>query len=504
VTRRRSLRVELVVTLAIVLTMAAVSLVLATELLAGRRHLEQQRTRIEEHARGLAVIVAPRLSEARGGAAHAAGIEPVLRGSLGTLGITTLEILRARPSAPPEVLVTIGLPVVATPERAVAPAGRRTFEGPEGELVVEEPVRTFAAGSGPTVGFVLRVHAQPLPWTRAGDFSDIAVIALGIGGISLLLGIALVDAQVVKPLRSLHHAVERVGAGDLRAQVPADGPAELRRLADAFNRMTASLAQGREQNEAQRRELARSEQLATVGRIAAGTAHEIGNPLAAILGYVDLLLDPRNDPPLPESQRVLLERAQVQLQRIQGTIGQLVDYSRRQPAATRAVRVGEAVPRLLSLLRHDARCRDVEFAVTDEAAQVAASADPLCLDQIVQNLVVNAARAARTAAHPRVHVDVTADDEAVVLTVRDNGPGIEPEVRARLFEPFFTTAEAGEGTGLGLATSLALAEEMGATLVEFAPTAPLVAGEPVGAGFRLRLPRAPAPPRPNVPDDSSV
>jgi two-component system NtrC family sensor kinase len=238
----------------------------------------------------------------------------------------------------------------------------------------------------------------------------------------------------------------------------------------------------------------------------------VGNPLAAILGYVELLLDPRSEPALDPEPRALLERCRTQLERIQGIVGQLLDYSRPAQGQSRDVALHDAAQRLLSLLRHDPRCRGVTLRLEGDTS-VRALADPAHLDQVLQNLLVNACRAATQAdGEPLVVLRVTSErdgaerdgavrDEAV-LEVQDSGAGVAAELRPRLFEPFVTTARAGEGTGLGLAICRGLVEGMHGRLECLPPRAraPLRAGGSPGAVFRVSLPRADASPRSPEPE----
>jgi two-component system, NtrC family, sensor kinase len=144
--------------------------------------------------------------------------------------------------------------------------------------------------------------------------------------------------------------------------------------------------------EAQRGELARAEQLASLGRIAAGTAHEVGNPLATILGYVEMLLDPRHQPALDPSSREMLTRVREQILRIQKLVAQLLEYSHPARSASGPVAVTELCERMVALLRHDPRCAEVELRVQGEPGTIA-SADASLLEQVLQNLVLNGARA---------------------------------------------------------------------------------------------------------------
>jgi len=486
---RRSLRVELIATLAVLLMMAAVSLSLATELLGRERHIEQERARLTDHSRGLAIVVAPLV----GGSAqprNGAAVEQVLRASVGTLGIVGIEIHRAGERR--HVLTTLGLPPTLPPPSVTEGKVRRSFETDDNFFVVDEPIRSFgrAAARDP---LVLRVSTRPTPWTRVGDWKQIAIIAVGTGGVLLLLGGVLVEVQVLRPMREIRNAAKQVETGNLSVAVPEDGPIEVQQLAEAFNTMTASLRGQLDENAAQRDRLVRAEQLATVGRVAAGMAHELGNPLAAILGYVELLLDPRSEPALSAEQGQLLQRSRVQLERIQDTLGQLLEYSRPTKHAAGPVALVESLRHLMTMTKHDPRCQAVEITVVGDEALVA-TADATLLDQVVQNLVINASRAAAAPggeADPTTELWVGVLDEHsdhVAIEVRDNGPGVPTENEARLFEPFFSTAPAGDGTGLGLAISLGLVESMGGTLtfegaVEPEHTRP-------GARFRILLPKA--------------
>ena len=488
--KRRSLRVELIAVLAVLLTMAVASLSLTAELVGARRYQAQQLRQLEEHTRGLAALVAPLLGGATAAPTATAEVEQALRPSIGSQGIVAIEVYRQLERGA-EPIASLGLSPPLPPP-APAPDGEGLAERTrDGLLVVDRPLQTF----GPETTrprLVLRVVARPSAWTRLGDWQEILILALGVGAVLLVLGVLLLELQVLRPLSHIRSGVARLALGDLKTRVPEEGPAELQSLAAGFNQMSAALAARIEEIEAQRERLVRAEQLASVGRVAAGIAHEVGNPLAAILGYVELLLDPRTDPPVQPDQRELLERSRQQLLRIQTIVGQLLEYSRPARHAPTRVDVLSQTRQLMELLKHDPRCEGVSVRV--EGEEVSARADPALLDQILHNLVINGARAAREVEDdaPEVVVRVSGDEQRVTLEVQDSGPGIDPSARPRLFEPFYTTAPAGEGTGLGLAICQGLVETMDGTLTCLPDrSAPALPGHAhPGAVFRVTLPRA--------------
>ena len=305
-----------------------------------------------------------------------------------------------------------------------------------------------------------------------------AVVLLGaLNGLVLLAAAAwILRATVLRPVLELERAAGRVAAGDLSARVSARarGPGELGRLADAFDRMTSSLQEGRDS-------LIRSEKLAGVGRLAAGVAHEVGNPLAAILGYVETLLGDTPDRPIDAAlRRDILTRVRGETERIHRIIQELLDYSRPPREDIEPVQLGRAVEAALSLVKAQTRFKElqVQIELPDDLPAVRASVGRLT--QVLLNLLLNAADA--TDGHGQVVVSARRAGARVVLAVADDGPGVPAELRGRIFDPFFTTKEVGHGTGLGLSVSQSIVEGFGGTL--------RLVDAPRGARFELELPVA--------------
>lgn len=494
--KQRSLRVELIATLAGVLVIAVVSLSLATELLGERRHDAQELERLQEHTRGVAMLVSRQFDGAE--TFDRSAVRPLLHQSTaGQLGVIAVRIYVVEPDHDTRLLESVGLAEDLPPPFDATPRVDESYRNERNFILIDEPIPRFGRGDGRIP--VLRVIAQPSPWASAHDWSQTLILAGGVSVVLLVLGFFLVDLQVLRPMKQLESAVARVGVGELEVSVPEEGPTEIRRLAGSFNEMTQALRYQRDVLASQSKALKRSEQLAAVGTLAAGVAHEVGNPLAAILGYIEFLLDPRSE--LADEQRELLERVRDQTTRIQGIVRQLLELASPSEEPLVRVHLRESLDSVANLLGADPRTQGVQVEVTGAASTVA-SAHAGRVEQIVLNLAVNACLAAIDAhgdpSKARVGLRAGASIEhpdRVWIEVQDNGPGVAPEIREQLFTPFVTTRKAGEGTGLGLAISQGLAEGMGGELVLLDAEArqPLATGEGRGATFRLSLPAAQDP-----------
>lgn len=316
-------------------------------------------------------------------------------------------------------------------------------------------------------------------------------LVLGLDLVALTILIyAVLYLTVGRPLRATEAAVEQLGRLELDLQPVSQGGPLLSRVQGALNRMAAALRQEQALTRAQLEELRRTnerlaqtqtelvsaERLATVGRLAAGVAHEVGNPLAGILGYLSLAHMRATSPELRE----YLERIDHEVQRIDRIVRGLLDLGRPATGSRGPVDVGQVTRTCVELVRAAPELGRVRVDLELEPGLLA-RADAGPLSQILINLLLNAAQA--MGGEGSVRVSTRREGEEVCLSVEDSGPGIPPEVMPRLFEPFFTTKEAGKGTGLGLAVSLNLAQGMGGRLgAENMPGG--------GARFTVHLPAA--------------
>jgi two-component system NtrC family sensor kinase len=321
---------------------------------------------------------------------------------------------------------------------------------------------------------------------------------------------------VVQPLRQTAAAAEAIAAGDLGQRIEAHTSRELAQLATSVNRMTERLLHERAQ-------LVRAEKLASVGRLAAGIAHEIGNPLGAISGYAHLLrVGAGTDAQALEAVGGL-ERETARIDRI---IRGLLDYARPRRQTPTPIDVNDALHRVVALVNEQGHLRRVALVMTLSHTPPIVHGDRHELEQVFVNLLLNAADAAgetgviavsttvmtrtlieagferrasdaatRGAPHPpspRVSAWLARerDAEAVVkVIVADSGVGVPDADAERIFDPFFTTKEPGKGTGLGLAIVARSVENIGGIVwVERAREG--------GAALHLFLPLSPSSARP--------
>ncbi|MGD8370767.1 MAG: ATP-binding protein [Syntrophobacterales bacterium] len=326
-------------------------------------------------------------------------------------------------------------------------------------------------------------------------------------------GTYIFSKLVVKPVQQLAQTADRFQEGDKIPDVGAGEQNELGRLSEALNRMLQRLAENKEELRQQfisleqanlelqraQQEVIFSEKLASVGRLAAGIAHEIGNPVGIVLGYLDLLQ--RKD--IEENERLeLISRMDSEIQRINQTIRQLLDFSRPSSGERQIISIHPLIQETLDVLDHQLRQQDIKVTLELQAQADRVSANPDQLKQVFLNLMVNAADA-MAATSERLQggqlavstrssqgkslagaggsrqplrrrtdpqeadyrhlrkIRAKNDDNWIQIQFADNGMGIAEKDQERVFDPFFTTKEVGKGTGLGLSVSIRIIETLG-------------------------------------------
>jgi len=300
---------------------------------------------------------------------------------------------------------------------------------------------------------------------------------------------ALSYRWVFRPLRLLGNGSRRVAAGDFGFRLKLDTSDEMAELAAALNDMTERFEEIRDdldrQVQLRTREVIRSEQLASVGFLAAGVAHEINNPLASIAMCAESL-ESRLDGLAPDDAdaqivKRYLELIQNEAFRCKGITEKLLDFSRLGEVRRQATAMMALVADVADMLRHVGRFagRTIEI---DEGPDVLVMVNPQEIKQVVLNLLVNALDSIDESGNVRVGVRRSGTE--ALLTITDDGCGMTEEVLEHLFEPFFTRRRSGQGTGLGLSIVHRIVADHGGRI------AVTSAGAGQGSTFRVTLPLA--------------
>lgn len=197
--------------------------------------------------------------------------------------------------------------------------------------------------------------------------------------------------------------------------------------------------------------------LASVGEMAAGVAHEINNPLTGITGYAQLLMERKN---LPADVRSDLEAINDGAQRVAGIVQRLLAFSRQTKPQRKLVDINELIESTLILRAYHLRVSNIDVVTRLAPDFLETVVDPGQIQQVLLNLIVNA-ETEMNLAHGKGKLTITTEktDKTIKVSVKDNGPGIKPEIMDRIFDPFFTTRDVGQGTGLGLSLCYGIVAE---------------------------------------------
>jgi signal transduction histidine kinase len=329
---------------------------------------------------------------------------------------------------------------------------------------------------------------------RQYESSRVIVWFSAVTVLGMLFGLArLVRRWVLYPVRLLHRGVRRVARGQFDYRIDLDTGDEMQSLAEAFNDMTTRLSAtyaDLERQVAERsRQLVRSERLASVGFLAAGVAHEINNPLAAIAfsseametRLAKLLPDPERSPDA-RVVRNYVRMIQEEAFRCKGITEKLLDFSRCNDIQRQRTDLGELVGGVVEMLRHMGKYRGKAIAFAPREP-VFAHVDPQEIKQVVLNLVVNALESLDHGGTLRI--DLCRAEGMAEMVFADDGCGMAPEVLENIFEPFYTRRRDGKGTGLGLSITHRIVTQHGGEINATSP------GEGQGATFTVRLPTRP-------------
>jgi two-component system NtrC family sensor kinase len=293
-----------------------------------------------------------------------------------------------------------------------------------------------------------------------------------------LLGLlSFIARQITNPLAVMVEAAGRIALGDLSHRVHSEGQDEISQLAQAFNRMTEDLHDAREdltqwgrtlerrveERTLQLREmqdqLIRSEKLASLGKMAAGVAHEINNPLTSILINTHLLLEDIGDHDVSREPLTLIADETVRCAQI---VNGLLDFARQTPSQVVHVDINDIIERTIQLLEKQASVRNISIEKFLDRSLPAIDLDKNKIQQVFSNLAINAFEAMPEGGTLTITSRLSRDGTGFDIIVKDTGIGIPAENIPKLFDPFFTTKS--WGTGLGLAVSYGIIRQRGGTI----------------------------------------
>jgi len=224
--------------------------------------------------------------------------------------------------------------------------------------------------------------------------------------------------------------------------------------------------------------LAQSEKLSALGKLIAGIAHELNNPLAAVMGYAELM----GQDALPPRASSRLEQVYLAASRCKKIVDSLLAFARKEEPEMAPADLNELMTEALAAIRTAVAERQIEVRAELDPELPTTAADAHQIRQVFVNLLTNAAQALSQVEPPRqLRVATRREGRDILVVVSDSGPGIRPEIRGRVFDPFFTTRPPGEGTGLGLSLAYGVIAAHRGT-ISFEPN------HPCGSTFLVRLP----------------
>jgi signal transduction histidine kinase len=317
----------------------------------------------------------------------------------------------------------------------------------------------------------------------------LALLAVMAVGVPATLGtLFLTTRGLTNSLRQLTAAADAIAHGDLGRRVKVTGGDEAGRLAASLNEMVASLqarAQRLEEEELKHTEelmhlqsrMAHSEKLASMGRLAAGVAHELNTPLGGVLSLAMLALEECHEShPVRKDLEVIVKQALHCREIVKG----LLAFAHQSESGAAKTDVNSVIESTLALLERQAIFQNVRTRRTLGEGLPPVFIDPSRLQSVIMNVVMNAVDAMEGTGALGVETAVDEAGEQVLIRISDTGKGIPDKIKPLIFEPFFTTKEPGEGTGLGLAIVYGVVKGAGGRIS--------VDSSPSGTTFTIRLP----------------
>lgn len=341
-------------------------------------------------------------------------------------------------------------------------------------ITTYEPIRNV---KDEVIG-MLYVGILEAPYVDKRNELVLSFFAVAILGIILaLLMVVFVTSRITKPLNSLVFATEKIAQGDLTHEVQVASGDELGDVAASFNKMTRALKSSNEEIIKRSKELEKAnkdlretqaqliqtEKLSSLGRLAAGVAHEINNPLTGVMTFSHLLLKKAKD----EASRKDLEVIVRETTRCKKIIKGILDFARETPPHRKLCQVNDVIGKTLSILEHQSLFHNIQIVRNLDERVPQIWIDENQMEQVVMNISLNAAEAMKGQGSLSISSSLNQRGDFVEVCMVDTGTGIPQENLNKIFDPFFTTKDPQKGTGLGLSVSYGIIQKhQGDILVE--------------------------------------
>lgn len=288
------------------------------------------------------------------------------------------------------------------------------------------------------------------------------VITFAGVGFALLVGWFLAN-RIVRPINRLIGASIKISEGNLHPEIGEISKGDFGLLQKEFQQMMLALqVREKRQKEEKESQLIQSEKHASIGKLAAGVAHEINNPLTAVLTFTHLILR-RED--LPEEVRSDLAMVSLQTERVRKIVKGLLDFSRQTRPELKPVHLNRLLADCVRLMENQALVQGVSLGFEGGTDLPTLTLDRNQFQSVIINIIINALDATRAGDTITVSTRASSfEPPGVEISVQDTGCGITPSDMEQLFDPFFSTKEVGKGTGLGLSVSTGIVERHGGSI----------------------------------------
>lgn len=335
---------------------------------------------------------------------------------------------------------------------------------------------------------LLRIHNRQWGWMRmAFDAEPIRqqlkflfLLLYGLGAGFTLVLLAATFLIVDRLTQSLRHLVSEMQGFDLEHIAPTTlrpGDDEVGLLVETFEMLKSRLLQSRKQLLEAQRQVYQAEKLASIGRLAAGVAHEINNPLHGLKSCLFAMQRERDNPAEVTKYLSLADEA---VERISSVVDKLLNFSRQGAQQRTEMNLNEVIEKVLALMSYRLDKGGISVVKELDPSLPSIHADPQLIGQVVMNMLINSYDSIQDGGEIRISTRRT-EGQNVCMVIADTGCGIAEEHLDKIFDPFFTTKEDGQGTGLGLSVSLGIVEAHGGTITVQSKVG-------VGTTFQVRLP----------------